>query len=67
MAEQIETYKLGKVRVIITKTDDPNRYHVECNDGIYRSEFTVRKYEYQYYKRHMNQKIKNAYQAEHEK
>jgi hypothetical protein len=67
MAEQIDSYKLGKVRVVITATEDPNRYHVDCNDGTYHSEFTVRKYEYLHYKRHMNQKIKNAYHAEYDK
>jgi hypothetical protein len=67
MAEQIDSYNLGKVKVIISETEDPNRYHVDCNDGIYHSEFTVRKYEYLHYRRLMNQKIKNAYQAEHKK
>jgi len=56
-----DSYRLGSIRVEIRETDHPNKLHVRCNDGNYRSEFTIRKYEYQNYKRHMNQRIKNAY------
>lgn len=62
----IESYKLGKVKVVITETDTPNKLHVDCNDGTYHSEFTVRKYEYENYKRHMNQKITLAYNKQYE-
>ena len=64
--KEIESYKLGDIQVIITETDNPNKFHVDCNDGNYHSEFTVRKYEYDNYKRHMNQKIKNGYKAQYE-
>ncbi len=64
--KEIESYKLGKVQVIITETDDPNRFHVDCNDGNFHSDFTVRKYEYENYKRHMNQKITLAYKKQYE-
>lgn len=67
MAEPIENYRIGKIRVKITETETPNRLKVECNDGTYRSDFTIRRYEYLHYKRHMNQKIKNAYKAEYER
>lgn len=63
--KEIESYRLGKVQVIITETDDPNRYHVDCNDGNFHSDFTVRKYEYEHYKRHMNQKITLAYKKQY--
>ena len=65
-AKEIESYKLGNIQVIITETDNPNKFHVDCNDGTYHSEFTVRKYELDNYKRHMNQKIKNGYKAQYE-
>lgn len=67
MGKEIESYKLGTIQVVITETDDPNRLHVDCNDGTYHSEFTVRIYEYENYKRHMNQKINNAYKEQYKK
>jgi len=67
MDETLETYRIGKIRVKITETETPNQLMVECNDGTYRSGFTVKRYEYLHYKRHMNQKIKDAYKAEYER
>lgn len=66
MKKEIESYKLGNVQVVITETDDPNRFHVDCNDGNFHSEFMVRRYEYDNYKRHMNQKITLAYKKQYE-
>jgi hypothetical protein len=66
MSKEVESYKLGEIRVVITETDDPNRLNVDCNDGTYHSGFTVRRYEYEHYKRHMNQKITNAYKKQYE-
>lgn len=65
MGNVIESYRIGKISVEISETDDAKRLNVECNDGTYHSGFTISRYEYTYYKRHMNQKIKNAYKAEH--
>ena len=65
MADVIESYKLGKIEVSISETDRDNKLQVVCNDGNYRSEFTIRKYEYENYKRHMNQRIKNAYKQQY--
>lgn len=61
----IDSYTLGSIEVEITETEHPNKLKVVCNDGNYRSEFTVRKYEYENYKRHMNQRIKNAYNEQY--
>lgn len=66
MSNEIASYKLGAVRVRITETDHPEKLRVECNDGNYRSEFIVRKYEYNNYKRHMNQRIKNAFNEQYD-
>lgn len=66
MSKETESYKLGNIRVIISETDDPARLHIDCNDGVYHSEFTVSRYEYQYYKRHLNQRITTAYKSQHE-
>ncbi len=64
MGKVIEKYKLGQIQVEISETDDENRLFVDCNDGEYHSEFTVRRYEFENYKRHMNQKITNAFKAQ---
>ena len=66
MSSVVDSYKLGSIEVKITETDHPEKLSVVCNDGNFRSEFTVRKYEYENYKRHMNQRIKNAYNQQYE-
>jgi len=67
MSKKIESYKLGNIAVVITETDIQDRLLVDCNDGTYHSSFTVRRYEYENYKKHMNQKISNAYKKQYEK
>lgn len=67
MSSVIESYKLGNIAVEISEADNPEKLKVDCNDGNYHSEFTVRKYEYKNYKRHMNQRIKNAYDDQYSK
>lgn len=66
MSTVIDSYKLGSVEVEISETDNPEKLKVICNDGNYRSEFTVRKYEYKNYKRHMNQRIKTVYDKQYQ-
>lgn len=66
MSKEIESYKLGNVQVIISEAEQPGKLHVDCNDGNYHSEFTVRRYEFENYKRHMNQKITLAYNKQYE-
>lgn len=58
---EVESYRLGKVEVKVSQTDKPNKLKVECNDGEYRSEFTVSEYEFKNYRRLMNQRITLAY------
>lgn len=65
MSKEIDSYKLGNVQVVITETDRTDKLNVDCNDGTYHSEFTVRRYEYENYKRHMNQKITLAYNKQY--
>ncbi len=67
MNKTVDSYKIGDIEVIITEADHPKKLNVECNDGSYHSEFTIRKYEYENYRRHMNQRIKNAYKEQHQK
>jgi len=66
MSQLLESYRIGKIQVEISETKNPGKLKVKCNDGTYRSEFTVSRYEYNYYKRHMNQKITQAYREEYE-
>lgn len=66
MSKEVESYKLGQVQVVITETDQPDKLNVDCNDGNYHSSFTVRRYEFENYKRHMNQKITLAYNKQYE-
>ena len=66
MSAEIDSYKIGKIAVSITETDHENKLKVVCNDGNYRSEFTIRRFEYKNYKRHMNQRIKNAYNEQYD-
>ena len=65
MGSIIESYKLGNIQVEISETDHPQKLKVDCNDGNFHSEFTIREYEYKNYKRHMNQRIKNAYEDQY--
>lgn len=57
MSGEIESYKLGEIRVVVTETDNPQRVHIHCNDGVYVHQFEARVYEYKNYRRLMNQRI----------
>ncbi len=57
----IKAYRLGDIAVEISETDKENKLLVDCNDGEFHSSFTVSRYEYNNYKRHMNQRIKDAF------
>lgn len=62
--KQIESYKLGKIEVTISETDKENKLLVHCFDGEFKSEFTVSQYEYENYRRLMNQRISRAFSGE---
>ncbi len=64
--KEIESYKLGIVQVTISETEKENKLLVECFDGEYKSDFTVSKYEYENYRRLMNQRITRAFSGESE-
>lgn len=66
MPKEVDSYKLGDIRVTITETDDPKKLNVDCNDGNYHSDFKVSRYEFKNYKRHMNQRITKAYKRQYE-
>ena len=66
MSSVVVSYKLGSIEVEITEYDNLEKLSVVCNDGNYRSEFTIRKYDYDNYMRHMNQRIKTAYNEKYD-
>jgi hypothetical protein len=59
--KEIESYKLGKIEVTITESEKKNKLLVSCFDGEYKSSFTVSQYEYENYRRLMNQRITRAF------
>jgi len=61
---EIESYKLGKIEVSISETDKENKLLVSCFDGEYKSEFMVSQYEYENYRRLMNQRISRAFSGQ---
>ena len=63
MSKEIESYKLGKVQVVVTEAEKPNRLLIDCNDGEFHSSFEVSEYEFQNYRRLMNQRIKEAFNS----
>ncbi|MTI88581.1 MAG: hypothetical protein FH748_11485 [Balneolaceae bacterium] len=63
--KELESYKLGNVQVTVSETEKENKLKVECFDGEYHSEFTVSPYEFTNYRRLMNQRITQAYKAQH--
>ena len=63
MSETVETYKLGKIQVTVTKADRPTKLLISCFDGEFKSEFTVSEYEFQNYRRLLNKKITDAYKS----
>lgn len=67
MDDPVAAYSIGNIQVRITETDHPDKLKVTCNDGSYRSEFSIRRYEYRNYRRHMNQRIKDAFKEQHDK
>ncbi len=66
MSKELESYYLGDIKVIITETELPEKLTVTCQDNSFKMEFKASLYEYQYYKRHMNQKIRNRFAQAHE-
>ena len=59
--EVVEQYKLGSIEVTVSKTDKKNKLKVECTNGEFRSDFTVSLYEFENYRRLMNQRISQAF------
>jgi len=59
--KEIESYKLGKIEVVISETEKENKLLVSCFDGEYKSEFAVSRYEFENYRRLMNQRISRAF------
>jgi len=61
---EIESYKLGQVQVTVSETGQENKLNIHCFNGEFKSEFTVSRYEYENYKRLMNQRISRAFSGQ---
>lgn len=59
--EVLEEYKLGNIQVRVSTTDKENKLKVACSNDEFRSEFTVSPYEFENYRRLMNQRITQAF------
>lgn len=66
MDEPIEQYKLGKVQVTVTPAERTNKLLISCFDGEFKAEFSVSKYEFENYRRLINQRITEAYKTARE-
>jgi len=63
MAKEIESYKIGKIQVVVTETEKEGRLMVDCNNGEFHSSFTVSAYEFHNYRRLMNIRIREAFEG----
>jgi hypothetical protein len=63
MSKEIESYKLGDIRVVVAETGNPQRVNIHCSNGTYQHEFTARVYEYENYRRLMNQRIVERFES----
>ena len=62
---EIDSFKLGDIAVVITKSNQPDKYHISCNDDTYVCNFTIRKYEYENYNKLMKTRIKTLFRQQH--
>jgi len=65
--KQIDGFKLGDIQVIITETDDPDKYRATCHDKHYKHEFTLNRYEYENYNKLMKNRIKEIFRQQYDK
>ena len=62
MADPIETYNLGEIKVTITPAENSNKYQVHCTDGEYEITFKASEEEYKSYRKLMNRRIKREFE-----
>ena len=62
---EIDSFKLGDIAVVITESNQPDKYHISCNDNTYVCNFTIRKYEYENYNKLMKTRIKTLFRQQH--
>lgn len=63
MAKEIESYKIGKIQVVVTETEKEGRLLIDCNNGEFHSSFTASSYEFNNYRRLMNIRIREAFEG----
>ena len=63
--EEIDSFKLGDINVVITESSKPDRYDVSCHDDQFKYEFSVRHYEYENYNKLMKSSIKRVFKEKY--
>lgn len=63
MADPIETYNLGEIKVSISPMENTNKYQVHCTDGEYEITFKASEEEYKGYRKLMNRRIKREFSS----
>lgn len=58
----IEEYKLGKISVTVSESDQQNKVIIEATDHTNRLKFEATRYDYDNYNRLMNQKIRQRFE-----
>lgn len=61
MADPIETYNLGEIKVSISPVEDSAKFQVHCTDGEYEITFKASEEEYKGYRKLMNRRIKREF------
>lgn len=61
MAELIESYYLGSIKVQVKPTDDEQKYLVHCKDGEKEVQFKASVDEFNNYRKLMNRRIKTEF------
>jgi len=62
---EIDSFKLGDIAVSIRESNQPEKYEVSCNDGMYVCNFTIRRYEYENYNKLMKTRIRTLFKQQH--
>ena len=59
--EIIQSYNIGDIEVVVTPAKNPDKVHIKAKRGKALMEFDAKKFDFQNYYRHMNQKIRQRF------
>lgn len=60
-SELIQTYLIGDIEVEVTEAKHPSKIHIKATRGTAKMEFDAKRYDFENYYRHMNQKIRQRF------